>query len=158
MLQKIVSGGQSGVDRAALDAAIAAGIGHGGWCPRGRRAEDGPIPGYYLLTETPRKEYCQRTAWNVRDSDGTLVLVRRDIKGGTLYTLQCIAEAGRPSLILNPDDTAGSADVLQWLECNSIGVLNIAGPRASSDPEVYLSSRKFLDLLLAAVSRLQQGS
>jgi hypothetical protein len=155
MLKKIISGGQSGVDRAALDAAIAAGIGHGGWCPRGRRAEDGPIPGYYILTETPRKEYRQRTAWNVRDSDATLVLVRRGIKGGTLYTLHCIAEAGRPSLVLNPDEIAGTADVLQWLESNSIGVLNIAGPRASSDPDVYLSSRKFLDALIAAVS-LQQ--
>lgn len=152
LLEKIVSGGQTGADRAALDAAIAFGIEHGGWCPRGRRAEDGSIPLRYHLTETPRKEYRQRTAWNVRDSDGTLLLVRRKIKGGTRYTLQCIEEAGRPFLAVNPDQGAGTADVLQWLEKNSIRVLNIAGPRASSDQAVYHSSRIFLDVLFSVVS------
>ncbi|NTV97931.1 MAG: molybdenum cofactor carrier [Chlorobiaceae bacterium] len=153
MLKKIVSGGQSGVDRAALDAAIAAGIEHGGWCPRDRRAEDGAIPERYRLAETPQKGYRQRTAWNVRDSDGTLILVRKSIKGGTRYTLQCAAEAGRPSLVFNPDFTAGREEVERWLENYSIGVLNIAGPRASSDPDVYLSARNYLHALFSAVSR-----
>ncbi|NTU98061.1 MAG: molybdenum cofactor carrier [Chlorobiaceae bacterium] len=156
MLKKIISGGQSGVDRAALDAAISAGLEHGGWCPRGRRAEDGPIPERYMLTETPRKEYRQRTAWNVRDSDGTLLLVRKCIRGGTRYTLQCADDAGRPSLVVNPDDSAAAAVAQRWLESNSIVVLNIAGPRASSDPGVYLSAGKFLALLFDSLFRRER--
>ncbi len=152
LLEKIVSGGQTGSDRAALDAAIAFGIAHGGWCPRGRRAEDGPIPERYHLTETPRREYRQRTAWNVRDSDGTLLLVRKKITGGTRYTLQCIEESGRPFLIVNPDDRAATAEVQHWLVIHSIRVLNIAGPRGSSDPAMYHSSRIFLDILFSAVA------
>jgi hypothetical protein len=151
MLKKIVSGGQSGVDRAALDAATAAGYMHGGWCPRGRRAEDGSIPGHYSLQETPRKEYRQRTEWNVRDSDATLVLVRKRIKGGTLYTLRCLAEAGRPSLVIDPDRKERIGEVVRWLECFSVEVLNIAGPRASSDPHIYRSSLKFLEELFSAL-------
>ena len=72
-LERIVSGGQTGADRAALDIAIRHGITHGGWCPKGRRAEDGPISCQYALTETPSEQYIQRTEWNVRDSDGTVV-------------------------------------------------------------------------------------
>ncbi|NTW57437.1 MAG: molybdenum cofactor carrier [Chlorobiaceae bacterium] len=154
MLRKIVSGGQTGADRAALDAALASGLPHGGWCPRGRRAEDGPIPDRYRLTETPRKEYRQRTAWNVRDSDGTLLLVRKGIRGGTRYTLRCLAEAGKPFLVVNPDTRSAEDDVLQWLEKHSVEVLNIAGPRESSDPDIYLSARNFLEGLLAAVTRM----
>jgi hypothetical protein len=154
MLTKIVSGGQSGVDRAALDAAIAGGFEHGGWCPGGRRAEDGTIPACYRLRETPRKTYRQRTSWNVRDSDGTLVLVRKKITGGTRYTLECAAEAGRPFLVVDPFRAAGTAEVLQWLESHSIGVLNVAGPRASSDTAIYASAREFLQILFSLVPRL----
>ncbi|MCZ6552322.1 MAG: hypothetical protein O7A67_00850, partial [SAR324 cluster bacterium] len=85
-LQRIVSGGQSGVDRAALDAALATGLPCGGWCPRGRRAEDGPIHERYHLLETPSRRYAQRTEWNVRDSDGTLLLTRREPSRGTALT------------------------------------------------------------------------
>ena len=76
MLAKIVSGGQTGVDRAALDVALDLSLPCGGWCPKGRKAEDGPIAAHYPLTETPLDSYPQRTEWNVRDSDGTLVLTR----------------------------------------------------------------------------------
>jgi len=84
----IISGGQTGVDRGALDAAARLGIAHGGWCPRGRRAEDGEIPERYRLRETPSRRYAQRTAWNVRDSDATLVLIEGDLAGGTALTVR----------------------------------------------------------------------
>mgnify|MGYP006174065873 CR=1 FL=1 len=86
-LARIISGGQTGVDRAALDAAMAAQYPVGGWCPQGRRAEDGPIPRDYPLRETPSAEYAQRTLWNVRDSDATLVLTPGPITGGTRWTV-----------------------------------------------------------------------
>ncbi len=95
MPEKIVSGGQTGVDRAALDAALALGVPCGGWCPRGRRAEDGEIPARYPLRETPLPTYEQRTEWNVRDADGTLVLTRGPASGGTALTLALAERLGR---------------------------------------------------------------
>lgn len=83
-MEKIVSGGQTGVDRAGLDFAIALGIPHGGWCPKGRKAEDGPIDNRYQLQETPRADYLQRTEWNVRDNDGTVIFtVNATLSGGS---------------------------------------------------------------------------
>ena len=99
---KIISGGQTGVDRAALDAAIAAGFPIGGWCPKGRKAEDGVIDQRYALTETPLAGYAQRTEWNVRDSDGTLIFYRTKIKGGTLLTLKTAERYGSSLLVHRP--------------------------------------------------------
>src|SRR3989442_2721366 len=95
---EIVSGGQTGVDRAALDTALALGLPCGGWCPRGRRAEDGPLPTRYPLRETPSSSYPERTVWNVRDSDGTLILHRGRLSGGTALTLRLVSRHGRHSL------------------------------------------------------------
>ena len=95
-LVKIVSGGQTGVDRAGLDAAIALGIDHGGWCPRGRRAEDGRIPDSYQLKETPQRDYSVRTEQNVVESDGTLILYRRRLSGGTALTFRLAQKHNRP--------------------------------------------------------------
>ncbi|PSQ85488.1 MAG: molybdenum cofactor carrier, partial [Bacteroidetes bacterium QH_2_63_10] len=86
-MRKIISGGQTGVDRAALDAALAFNVPVGGWCPKGRRAEDGQIPDRYPLEETPSEAYEQRTAWNVRDSDGTLIITDGSLEGGTALTM-----------------------------------------------------------------------
>ena len=86
LVEKIVSGGQTGVDRAALDVALELGIPCGGWCPRGRRAEDGALSARYPLMETPSDDYVQRTTWNIRDSDGTLILTRGEPTGGTAQT------------------------------------------------------------------------
>src|SRR5512134_3746342 len=100
-IERVVSGGQTGVDRAALDAALALGLPCGGWCPRGRRAEDGAIPLHYPLRETPTARYPQRTEWNVRDSDGTLILTRGRPRGGTAYTISVARRLGRPLLVVD---------------------------------------------------------
>src|SRR5947209_13063019 len=96
MVAKIVSGGQTGVDRAALDVALELGLPCGGWCPRGRRAEDGPLPARYPLTETSWEGYPQRTRWNVRDSDGTLILTRGQPDRGTALTIKLAQRLGKP--------------------------------------------------------------
>ncbi len=146
---KVVSGGQTGVDRAALDAALAAGVDCGGWCPRGRQAEDGPIPERYPLEETPSDDPAERTAWNVRDSDATLVLASGKPSGGTAYAVQCAASEGRPTLLLDlaagPDPAAARA----WMGSLGVKVLNVAGPRETEAPGVYPLARAFVDALLA---------
>jgi len=152
MFQRIISGGQTGVDRAALDWAIARGIGHGGWCPQGRRTEDGKIPGHYALRETHSAEYLERTRRNVEDSDGTLILNRGPIQGGTLSTWRFLNELDKPSyrLQLETDlDDSVVLDVLAWLERYAIATLNVAGPRESDFPGIYAQATRFLDRLLA---------
>ena len=98
IVERIVSGGQSGVDRAALDVARELGYPTGGWCPKGRRAEDGPIDDGYPLIETPSDRYVQRTRWNVRDSDGTLILLRGAAEGGTRITIEFAHKKGPTGL------------------------------------------------------------
>ena len=100
-VEKIISGGQTGVDRAALDVALAMGIDCGGWCPKGRRAEDGSIPSRYPLAETASPAYSQRTKRNVRDSDATLILARGQPRGGTLLTKRTAVELGKPCLSID---------------------------------------------------------
>ncbi len=136
---KIVSGGQTGADRAALDFAIVNGLEHGGWCPRGRRAEDGRIPGRYRLTETREPEYSARTLRNVLDSDATVIFSSRpQIRGGTALTARLAEEHKRPLLHLHaglsPSEAAARLD--KFLAEHQVRVLNVAGPRASHDPEI----------------------
>jgi len=142
---KIVSGGQTGVDRAALDAALELGIELGGWCPRGRRAEDGDIDERYPLRETPSRIYSQRTEWNVRDSDATLILCRGDMTGGTRLTADIADRYGRPLLILDLDSDPEPGIVFEWARERGVGVLNVAGPREEGAPGIYAQS---LDVLL----------
>jgi len=149
MIAKIVSGGQTGVDRAALDVALERGVPCGGWCPRGRRAEDGPLPERYPLHETPREEYAQRTEWNVRDSDGTLVLTRGEPTGGTALTVELAERLGKPCLVVDLNRPVEAAQVFNWVQTKSIGVLNVAGPRENSCPGVYLQAADLLRQLLA---------
>ena len=149
---RILSGGQTGVDRAALDTAIALGIDHGGWCPSGRLAEDGPLPSTYLLRETDTPVYSQRTALNIQDSDGTLILHRGQLKGGTLLTSRLAQQARRPLMLVQlgetlDRETASSLDV--WINQHAIQVLNVAGPRESQEAGIYLQARSFLDSFLA---------
>ena len=150
-LAKIVSGGQTGADRAALDWAIDHRIAHGGWCPRGRRAEDGAIPVRYQLSETPSERYEERTAWNVRDSDGTVILtLSTALSGGSLTTAERARDLAKPCLHVSQEgDGAAAADALRhFVDAHSIAVLNVAGPRASGEPGIGTFVRATLDRAL----------
>lgn len=146
-LEQIVSGGQTGVDRAALDVALELGIACGGWCPKGRLAEDGPIPERYPLRETRSARYARRTAWNVRDSDATLIVARRPLSGGTAYTEQVAVEQERPYLVAAPD-VAEVPRIRAWLDANEVAVLNVAGPRESGAPGIHAAASALLLALL----------
>ena len=140
----IISGGQTGADRAALDFAIQHGFPHGGWCPRGRLAEDGPIDLQYQLTETPSRRYDERTRWNIRDSDATVVFsIAAELGGGSALTIELAHELGKPCLHItrNPGEAASAAgraadQLLDFLAEHRVRTLNIAGPRASQEPEI----------------------
>ena len=149
MIRKIVSGGQTGVDRAALDVALELGIPCGGWCPRGRPAEDGPLPARYPLAETPIAAYRQRTEWNVRDSDGTLILTRGRPRGGTSLTAAYARRLGKPYLVLDLDQAADLEAVRGWARANRVQVLNVAGPRESERPGIYDQADRVLRDLLS---------
>jgi hypothetical protein len=147
-LRKIISGGQTGVDRGALDAAIALGIEHGGWCPQGRQAEDGQIPDRYQLEETDSPDYPVRTERNVLESDATLILYRGQLSGGTLLTLRMAEEHKRPCLAVDLDSPIQPGGIRKWLEENRVQVLNVAGPRESQNPGVSELARDFMVKLL----------
>ena len=144
---KIVSGGQTGVDRGALDAAIALGIQHGGWCPRGRLAEDGNIPNRYELLETGSPEHQQRTEQNVLDSDATLIICRGPLSGGTLLTWQLAEKHFKPCLVVDLDRPPPPDQVGQWLAACRVKVLNVAGPRESQRPGIAVQTAEFITSL-----------
>ena len=150
MVERIVSGGQTGVDRAALDTALLLGIPSGGWCPRGRKAEDGPIDARYPLRETPSADYPERTEWNVRDSDGTLVLTRGRPSGGTAFTIALARRHGRPLLVLDLEQGPDPSEVQRWTEASEVAILNIAGPRESQQPGIQDEARRFLEEALGS--------
>lgn len=144
----LISGGQAGADRAALDWALERGIRHGGWCPRGRLAEDGPLPARYRLRETPEGDYAQRTVWNVRDSDATVVFSLADeLSGGSRFAVQVAEDLGRPWLHLPARlGTVEAARRLRaFLRQHAVERLNVAGPRASGEPTVGDWVRRVLD-------------
>jgi hypothetical protein len=135
-LLKIVSGGQTGADRAGLDWAIAVGIPHGGWCPMGRKAEDGVIPGRYHLTQTNSTDYLTRTRWNVRDSDATVIFtLKPTLSGGSLRTAEYALKKGKP--LLHIHKSTDPSALPPWLTNHLIQTLNIAGSRESSEPGIY---------------------
>ncbi|MFA5877516.1 MAG: putative molybdenum carrier protein [Candidatus Paceibacterota bacterium] len=155
-ITKIVSGGQTGADRAALDFAIANSIQYGGWCPKGGWAEDFPqspgiISKYPNLRETPRADPAQRTQWNVRDSSLTLILLNYselERSDGTVLTKQTADKLSKPSKVVDMSVEGVDVDTRRWLEENlGTGVLNIAGPRESESPNLYLSAKRFLGVL-----------
>ncbi|HEX8691214.1 MAG TPA: putative molybdenum carrier protein [Longimicrobium sp.] len=145
---KIVSGGQTGVDRAALDVALELGIECGGWCPAGRWAEDGPIAARYPLAETPSDDPAQRTEWNVRDSDGTLLLTAAAASPGTGLTKEAARRLGRPVYTWAATSPADVDAFRRWLQVCRIRTLNVAGPRESEAPGIYAAARDLLRELL----------
>lgn len=146
---RIVSGGQTGVDRAALDVALALDLPCGGWCPAGRRAEDGPIPPHYPLAETADADYRERTARNVTDSDATLILTAGRLSGGTLHTVEEALRCGKPCRVVDLRAPEEVGAVHEWLGLNAVVTLNVAGPRESTQPGVYVLAKAFLGELLA---------
>ncbi len=155
VLSKVISGGQTGVDQGALRAAAAMGFAVGGWCPPGRMSEDERIPDGLPLKETlqersenaPHIPRSQRTEWNVRDSDGTLLLWPSDLNRedpGTRWTAECAARYGRPTMVCDPGDLTNISKVQEWLEEKSIKTLNVAGPSESSSRGIGRTSEKFL--------------
>lgn len=163
MIEKIISGGQTGVDRAALDAAIKLGIPHGGWCPRGRLAEDGCISRQYHLqcpideNENAEKDiYAERTKLNVRDSDATLILMSVvplpvSITSGTNLTLQEVKAKSKPYFVVDLSGESNPDLVVRWINGYGIKVLNVAGPRESQSPGIYDLSLKFLEQFLSVL-------
>lgn len=147
---RVISGGQSGVDRAALDVALELGLDCGGWCPAGRRAEDGPIEAHYPLTETGTIDYAERTRRNVVDADATLVLCQGALMGGTLLTVQLAGAQGKPCLVIDLRRCWALREVQVWLDACAVRTLNVGGPRQSGAPGIYALASEFLRATLGA--------
>jgi hypothetical protein len=144
VFEKIVSGGQTGVDRAALDVALELGLPCGGWCPKGRRAEDGKIPGRYPMEEASSSDYRVRTELNVQDSDGTLILARGRLAGGTLLTLKLARRLHKPYFVVDLVQGGDTASVQKWGQAQRVCVLNVAGPREGEAPGIHAQASSFL--------------
>lgn len=149
-LVKIISGGQTGADRAGLDAAMEAGIAVSGYCPKGRLAEDVRVPDHYPLVELTKGGYAARTEMNVVESDGTLILNVGKLTGGTKFTLDCAKKHGKPYLIVQLDEEPKHDTVLRWIEMYDINVMNVAGPRESKCPGVYARAKAFLSFIFVS--------
>jgi Circularly permutated YpsA SLOG family len=151
MIKKIISGGQTGADRAALDVAIMLNISHGGWCPHGRLAEDGIIESSYKLSETPTADPAQRTEWSARDSDGTVIFsIAPNLSGGSAETEVFARQNRKPSLHLSREhDGERAIEMLRgFLVENKIQVLNVAGPRLSEEAGVAEFVTETLEAIL----------
>ena len=154
ILKKVISGGQTGVDRAGLDAALAAGFPIGGYCPKGRLAEDGAIPDKYPMIEMDSPESCYRTEKNVLESDGTLILNKGELTHGTLLTHEFAVKYGKPNLIVQLDAAVfiKPEQVIRWINGQSIGVLNVAGPKESKYPGgIYAEAHTYLEQVFSKI-------
>lgn len=147
MLKKIISGGQTGVDQAALDVAISLDIPHGGWIPKGRKIDTGILPDKYKLKETGSSSYPESTKQNIIDSDGTLIISHGKLAGGSLLTLELAEQFNKKWLHIDLQINRGfsaAQSVKSWIVQNGIKVLNIAGPRASENSDIYEDTVKVL--------------
>jgi len=163
MIKKIISGGQTGADRAGLDVAIKFNIPHGGWIPKGRKAEDGRLPDKYQLQEMPTDSYPARTEQNVTDSDGTLIFSRGTPTGGTEYTRKLVLKHKKHMLHIDLNITTSydAASLIQsWIGLQNIQTLNVAGPRASKDSQIYLEVFLILEMayIMSKVQENRQSS
>jgi hypothetical protein len=160
MIDKIISGGQTGADQAALDVAVKYNIAHGGWIPKGRKTEAGPLPSRYRLTQMQTTDYRDRTRQNILDSQGTVIFFRNHLTGGSRLTRDVAKSIRKPfcSVNLLVNDPFESAVILQsFVQENNIRILNVAGPRASHDPGIYVDTKMILETLLYLV-HLDQGN
>jgi putative molybdenum carrier protein len=157
---KIISGGQTGVDRAALDVALKHGIDCGGWCPAGRLDEFGSIPERYPVRELEAGGFRERTSQNVRDSDGTVVIYRDEIGGGTEQTVRCCVELKRPYELIEaskiPAQDAANL-IITFVDSEKIAMLNVAGPRQSEWREGYDYASQVMDIFLTHYSHRPMG-
>jgi hypothetical protein len=150
-LERIISGGQTGADQAALDVAVELGIPHGGWVPKGRKTESGPLPSKYLLQEMPTDSYQKRTEQNVIDSDGTLIISHGDLTEGSDYTRRMAAKHGKPWIHIDANKQSLETAVQMirtWISGNDIEQLNVAGPPASKDLHIYTTTKMILKAVL----------
>ncbi len=148
MVKKIISGGQTGADQAALDLAIKLDIPHGGWVPKGRRTENGRLNKKYQVMELETSNYNIRTEKNVLDSDGTLILSHGPISGGSEYTREIAALHNKSWLHIDLNKTIAfkaAEKIRAWIDEHQIDVLNVAGPRASKDPDIYRDTMNILE-------------
>ncbi len=151
MIKKIISGGQTGADQAALDVALEQGIPHVGWIPKGRKTENGPLPEKYQLQEMPTASYPKRTEQNVIDSDGTMIITHGELSGGSALTQRIALKYGRPCIHLDmyvfyiPDAVKA---IKSWISRHKIQVLNVAGSRDSKDPGIYATTKEVLEAAL----------
>lgn len=159
MIESIISGGQTGVDRAALDSAIALNIKHNGWCPKGRKAEDGEISSHYHLQETESEDYSERTLLNIEHSDGTLIFVPSlpiTVNDGTILTIKEVYAKKKPHLIIDLSQQHDITNILKaWILKNNIKILNVAGPRESQCPGVYT---KVCHIFTPALEKITQDT
>ena len=148
MIGRVISGGQTGVDRGALDASLAVGVAVGGRCPKGRRTEDGIIAARYPLCETQSTYYIERTQANVFEADATLILAPgAALTDGTAYTKHYAEANGRPVRLVVADDESGVTGTLAWLDEMGIAILNVAGPRESGASGIQIKAEAFIRAL-----------
>lgn len=148
MIQEIISGGQTGADRAALDFAIKHNLPYGGWVPKGRKTENGTLPGKYHLQEMPAGGYSQRTEKNILDSDGTLIVSHGLLTGGSALTRKLAKQHRKPWIHIDLETTPypeAAKMIREWVGRNGIKVMNVAGPRASKDPNIYQAVATLLE-------------
>jgi hypothetical protein len=154
---KIISGGQTGVDRAALDVALKHGIDCGGWCPAGRLDEFGRIPDRYPVKELEEGSFAERTLQNVKDSDGTIVIYFNELRGGTQYTVHCCKELQRPQKLINAANISSqeaAQSMVDFVSEHKIDILNLAGPRQSEWPEGYEYAFRALEIFLNLIGSI----
>ena len=149
MLNKVVSGAQTGVDRAALDAALDLAIPCGGWCPSDRSADDGLIPERYPVEPLPSGGCRKRTEWNVRDSDGTLILASGALAGGSLLTRNLARKHRKPYLIVDLNSTPDFREITGWIASEGVETLNVAGPSESTCPGIQTRAYRLLHEVLS---------
>jgi hypothetical protein len=152
MVKKIISGGQTGADQAALDVALKLGIPHGGWVPKGRLTEAGPLNGKYQVQEMENANYNQRTEQNVIDSNGTLIISHGTLTGGSEFTREMAVYHNRPWLHIDLDTTIAfqaAQQISTWIKEHDIQVLNVAGSRTSKDPKIYRAAADLMETFLS---------